>query len=194
MKQIRSRNDLLLIGGEALENLSFDIETIYDMYYRDVYHFALFYTNNRQEAEDITQETFIKIMKNIGSLQNPERLKTWIFSIAKHTAIDLKRKQKFIQFLPDWIYEKESEEATPEKKAIQKKEWEELQEALIKLKPTYRSIIILRGLKELSVKETAEIMGCSERKVRVDYHRAIQQMKKHIRVHEEGWGLNEQSK
>lgn len=174
--------------------MSFDIETIYDTYYRDVYHFALFYTNNRQEAEDITQETFIKIMKNLGSLQNPERLKTWIFSIAKHTAIDLKRKQKFIQFLPDWIYEKESEEATPENKAIQKKEWEELQEALIKLKPTYRSIIILRGLKELSVKETAEIMGYSERKVRVDYHRAIQQMKKHIRVDEEGWGLNEQSK
>ena len=194
MKQIRGRNDLLLIGGEALENMSFDIETIYDTYYRDVYHFALFYTNNRQEAEDITQETFIKIMRNIGSLQNPERLKTWIFSIAKHTAIDLKRKQKFIQFLPDWIYEKESEEATPEKKAIQKKEWEELQEALIKLKPTYRSIIILRGLKEMSVKESAEIMGCSERKVRVDYHRAIQQMKKHIRVDEEGWGLNEQSK
>lgn len=174
--------------------MSFDIETIYDTYYRDVYHFALFYTNNRQEAEDITQETFIKIMKNIGSLQNTERLKTWIFSITKHTAIDLKRKQKFIQFLPDWIYEKESEEATPEKKAIQKKEWEELQEALIKLKPTYRSIIILRGLKEMSVKETAEIMGCSERKVRVDYHRGIQQMKKHIRVDEEGWGLNEQSK
>jgi len=194
LKQIRGRNDLLLIGGEALENMSFDIETIYDTYYRDVYHFALFYTNNRQEAEDITQETFIKIMRNIGSLQNPERLKTWIFSIAKHTAIDLKRKQKFIQFLPDWIYEKESEEATPEKKAIQKKEWEELQEALIKLKPTYRSIIILRGLKEMSVKESAEIMGCSERKVRVDYHRAIQQMKKHIRVDEEGWGLNEQSK
>ncbi len=174
--------------------MSFDIETIYDTYYRDVYHFALFYTNNRQEAEDITQETFIKIMKNLGSLQNPERLKTWIFSIAKHTAIDLKRKQKFIQYLPDWIYEKESEEATPEKRTIQKKDWEELQEALITLKPTYRSIIILRGLKELSIKETAEIMGCSERKVRVDYHRAIQQMKKHIIVHEEGWGLNEQSK
>ncbi|MEH7237836.1 RNA polymerase sigma factor [Bacillus sp. JJ1562] len=174
--------------------MSFDIEKIYDMYYRDVYHFALFYTNNRQEAEDITQETFIKIMKNIGSLQNPERLKTWIFSIAKHTAIDLKRKQKFIQYLPDWIYEKESGEATPEKRVIQKKEWEELQEALIKLKPNFRSVVILRGLKGLSVKETAEIMGCSERKVRVDYHRAIQQMKRYVQVHEEGWGLNEQSK
>ncbi len=164
------------------------------MYYRDVYHFALFYTNNRQEAEDITQETFIKIMKNIGSLQNPEQMKTWIFSIAKYTAIDLKRKQKFIQFLPDWIYEKESEEATPEKKVIQKKEWEELQDALVQLKPHYRSVVILRGLKELSIKETAEIMGCSERKIRVDYHRAIQQMKKHVQVHEEGWGLNGQSK
>ncbi|MCC3358465.1 RNA polymerase sigma factor [Bacillus sp. REN16] len=174
--------------------MSFDIEKIYDLYHRDVYHFALFYTNNRQEAEDITQETFIKIMKNIASLQNPERMKTWIFSIAKHTAIDLKRKQSFMQFLPDWIYEKASEEATPENKVIQKKDWEELQEALIKLKPTFRSVLILRGLKELSIKETAEIMGCSERKIRVDYHRAIQQMKRLVQVDEEGWGLNEQSK
>lgn len=184
----------MLIGGEGLEHTSFDIEKIYDTYYRDVYHFALFFTNNRQEAEDITQGTFIKIMKSIGSLQQPERLKTWIFSIAKHTAIDLKRKQRFIQFLPDWLYEQESEEATPEKKAIQKTEWEELQEALLNLKPNYRSVVILRGLKELTVKETAEVMGFSERKVRVDYHRAIQQMKKQIHVNEEGWGLHEQSK
>ncbi|WP_077620585.1 RNA polymerase sigma factor [Bacillus sinesaloumensis] len=177
-----------------MDNESFNIEEIYDMYHRDVYHFALFYTNNRQEAEDITQETFIKIMKNIGSLQNSDKMRTWIFSIVKHTAIDLKRKQRFIQFLPDWIYEKETGEATPEKRAIQKDEWEELQEALIKLKPSYRSVIILRGLKELTIKETAEIMGCSERKVRVDFHRAIQQMKKHVQVDEEGWDLNEQSK
>jgi RNA polymerase sigma-70 factor, ECF subfamily len=177
-----------------LEHMSLKIEKIYDTYYRDVYHFALFFTNNRQEAEDITQETFMKVMKNIGSLQKPERLKTWIFSIAKHTAIDMKRKQKFIQFLPDWIYEKESEEATPEKKAIQKKEWEDLQEALINLKPSYRTVVILRGLKELTIKETAEVMGCSERKVRVDYHRAIQQMKKQLHENEEGWGLHEQSK
>lgn len=194
MKHNSLRNDLFLIGGEGLEHMSFDIEEIYNTYYRDVYHFALFFTNNRQEAEDITQETFVKVMKSIGSIQKPERLKTWIFSIAKHTAIDLIRKKKFIQFLPDWIYEKESEEATPEKKAIQKKEWEDLQDALIQLKPNYRSVVILRGLKELTIKETAEVMGCSERKVRVDYHRAIQQMKKQLHVNEEGWGLHEQSK
>lgn len=183
-----------MTGGEAMENETLDIEQIYDLYYRDVYHFALFYTNNRQEAEDITQETFIKVMKKLGTLQHPEKIKTWIFSIVKYTAIDRKRKQKFLQFLPDWIVEKESEELSPENQAIQKKEWEELQEALTKLNPTYRSVVILRGLKELSIKETAEIMGCSERKVRVDYHRALQQMKKHVQVNEERWGLHEQSK
>lgn len=177
-----------------MELETIDIENIYDLYYRDVYHFALFYTNNRQEAEDITQETFIKVMKNIGSLKHPERLKTWMFSIAKHTAIDLKRKQKFIRFLPDWMFEKESMESTPETETIQKDDWSELQRALLKLKPNFRTVVILRGLKELTIKETAEVMGCNETKVRVDYHRAIQQMKKHVRSYEEGWGLkSEQS-
>lgn len=177
-----------------MESEMFNFEVIYDTYYRDVYHFALYYTNNRQEAEDITQETFIKVMKHLGSLNNPERLKTWIFSIVKNTAIDLKRKQKFVHYLPDWLYEKASDEKTPEAQTIQKNDWSELQVALLKLKPQFRTVMILRGLKDLTIKETAEIMGCSETKVRVDYHRALQQMKKNVHSYEEGWGLkSEQS-
>ncbi|PUB13852.1 sigma-70-like protein [Paenisporosarcina sp. OV554] len=41
------------------------IEELYDEFRDDVYHFSLYFTNNKQEAEDITQETFIKVMKNI---------------------------------------------------------------------------------------------------------------------------------
>jgi len=43
----------------------FIIEHLYDCYHRDVYHFALYYTNSKQEAEDITQETFFKVMKQL---------------------------------------------------------------------------------------------------------------------------------
>jgi RNA polymerase sigma-70 factor (ECF subfamily) len=50
----------------------------------------------------------------------------------------------------------------------------------------YRSIVILRVLKELSVKETAEILGCTEGKVRVDFHRAINQLKKELIINEGG--------
>jgi RNA polymerase sigma-70 factor (ECF subfamily) len=79
------------------------IEELYDEYRKDVYHFSLYFTNNKQEAEDITQETFIKVMKNLHQLKDVSKKKTWILSIAKNTAIDLKRKQKLINFLPQLL-------------------------------------------------------------------------------------------
>lgn len=170
-----------------------DINDIYNCYYRDVYHFALYFTNNKQEAEDITQETFIKIMNSMGSLKDSAKLKTWILSITKNTAMDLHRKRKFVSLFQDLVFEKEKEKDcfSPEDRLIQKGEWTELQNALLKLKQQYRSVVILRGLKELSIKESAEILGCSETKVRVDYHRALQLLKKQLLLNEEGWELKD---
>jgi RNA polymerase sigma-70 factor (ECF subfamily) len=51
--------------------------------------------------------------------------------------------------------------------------------------------VILRGLKELTVKETAFALGCGEQKVRVDYHRALNQLKKHVQFDKEGWDLTD---
>jgi RNA polymerase sigma-70 factor, ECF subfamily len=174
-----------------VEDSRLTINEIYDLYHRDVYHFALYFTNNKQEAEDITQETFVKIMKSISNLKDPEKLKTWILSIARNTAMDMHRKRKFVSLFPEWVFDKEKDTVTPEERLIQKGEWTELQNALLKLKHQYRTVVILRGLKELSIRETAEILGCSETKVRVDYHRALQHMKKQILKDEEGWGLKD---
>lgn len=172
-----------------MDDKRLDINEIYDLYYRDVYHFALYFTNNKEEAEDITQETFIKVMKSIGGLKETGKLKTWILSITKNTAMDLHRKKKFIHLFPDWVFDKEKDHSTPEDRLIKKGEWAELQSALLKLKQQYRTVVILRGLKELSIKETAEVLGCTEAKVRVDYHRALQLLKKQVLSNEEGWGL-----
>jgi RNA polymerase sigma-70 factor, ECF subfamily len=170
------------------------IEELYDRYYRDVYHFSLYYTNNKQEAEDITQETFIKVMKNLHQLKDPNKQKTWILSIAKNTAIDLKRKQKLIRFLPTLLKEQQPVVIPSQlQSACLDEDWEELQLALLKLKPSFRSIIILRALKELSVKETADVLGCKESKVRVDYHRALIQLNSMLQM-KEGWSDLEQSK
>jgi RNA polymerase sigma-70 factor, ECF subfamily len=176
-----------------VEDNRFDLNEIYELYHRDIYHFALYFTNNKQEAEDITQDTFLKIMKSLSSLKDPEKLKTWIFSIARNTAMDLHRKRKFVSLFPEWVFDKDKEKQgnTPEDHLIQKGEWTDLQNALLKLKQQYRTVVILRGLKELSIKETSEILGCSEAKVRVDYHRALQLLKKQVLKDEEGWGLKD---
>lgn len=170
-----------------MSKLQGNIEELYDEYYRDVYHFALYYTNNKQEAEDITQETFIKVMRKIHKLKDLDKQKTLILSIARNTAVDIHRKYKLRQLIPSMIGSNlVASENNTEKQLLLKEEWEILQEALLAIKPHYRSLIILKGLKEFTIKETAEILDCTELKVRVDYHRAIAQLKK--RLAKEGGG------
>jgi RNA polymerase sigma-70 factor (ECF subfamily) len=65
-------------------------------------------------------------------------------------------------------------------------DWEVLQHALTSLKKDYRQVVILRALKDFSVRETAEILGWTESKVRVTYHRALQKMKQSIGHDAEG--------
>jgi RNA polymerase sigma-70 factor (ECF subfamily) len=65
---------------------------IYETYFEDVYQYLLYFTNNQQEAEDLTQETFIRVFKAYRQFEYQSKVKTWIFSIAKHVAIDHYRK------------------------------------------------------------------------------------------------------
>lgn len=161
------------------------ISDLFSQFHKDVYHFALYFTNNKQDAEDITQETFLKAMKNLHQLKEPEKVKTWILSITRYTAVDWIRKQKirrlFTKKMSSNLYEEDMN-----CRVIGEENWKVLQRALIKLKPNYRSVVILRGLKELSVKETAEALQCSEGKVRVDFHRALQVLKQDVNL-KEGW-------
>lgn len=182
-------------GGRALGDHASIIGELYDEFHIDVYSFSLFFTNNKQDAEDITQETFIKAFQNVDKLKDYSKRKSWILSITRNTAVDLIRKQKRIAILPQqWLQSQDvTQEANQQKRIIQKENWQELQAALSKLKPHYRSVVILRALQDLSVKETAEILNCKETKVRVDLSRAIQQLRNELHVLE-GWQYDEQTR
>lgn len=178
----------------CLSNDSFNIEGLYDEFNKDVYHFALYFTNNKQDAEDITQETFIKVLNNMQQLKDHTKKKAWILSIARNTAVDLIRKQKFIRFLPSLIkQESMPNTSSTSSNLIVEENWVEIQKALFKIKPHYRSVIILRVLSELSLKDIAEALGCSEGKVRVDIHRALNKLKNDVSL-KEGWEQYGQSK
>ncbi|WP_257141064.1 RNA polymerase sigma factor [Bacillus sp. AFS015802] len=157
------------------------LEELYETFFHDVYQYLLYFTNNSSEAEDLTQDTFMRVFKSYHSFKHQSSQKTWIISIAKRTAIDHYRKRKLISLLPDVILNLgKSEEGIPEEEMEKNEEWELVQAALSKLKPDYRNVVILRGLREYSVKETAEILDWKPSKVKVDYHRAMKLLKKSL--------------
>lgn len=171
-------------------------ERLYIEYRRDIYQFSLYITGKEQDAEDITQETFLKAMRNLASLRDPTRAKFWLLSIARHAAYDHIRKRKVSSLIPNLITKISSndKEKPLEDHILLKEKWEEIQDSLLKLKPHYRSLLILRGIQELTIKETAEVLNCTELKVRVDFHRAVKILKKEINLLEEAVMMSEKNR
>ncbi|WP_391122272.1 RNA polymerase sigma factor [Psychrobacillus sp. L3] len=165
-----------MIESHNLEN---KIDEIYRHYYLDVYKFIICYSGNQNDSEDMTQEVFIRVLKNLSKYDYSSSLKTWIFSIAKHVAIDHYRKTRFTTILKEGFFKQLiSNEKGPVEYAEQNETKIYINETISKIKPNYRMVLILRGINEFSIKETAQILNYSESKVKVVYHRAIKEFEK----------------
>ncbi|MBT2690937.1 RNA polymerase sigma factor [Bacillus sp. ISL-47] len=148
-------------------------------YSHDIYHF-LIYTLGTGDVEDLVQEVFIRAIRNIDSFQERSSPKTWLFGIARHVGIDEIRKRQR-ERLKNYLFMK-SEEASSKDNPEEFLEMSETHQVLYKavrgLKQSYRDVVILRGIKEMTIGETAEILGWSEGKVRLTFHRAIKALQK----------------
>ncbi|MED3553665.1 RNA polymerase sigma factor [Cytobacillus praedii] len=166
----------------TVENLEDRIIEIYRRHYLDVYRFLICFTGNQNDAEDLTQEVFVRVMNNLSNYKIGS-LKTWIFSIAKHTAIDHYRKKRFSSIFKEGFFKQlPSSELKPEELFEQNEVKKVVHAAISKLKPDFRAVVILRGVNEFTIKETADILHCSESKVKVDYHRALKILKKKLNM------------
>ncbi|WP_338035516.1 RNA polymerase sigma factor [Halalkalibacter alkaliphilus] len=152
----------------------------YSQYSNSIFSYILLMIHEHQLAEDLTHETFIKAYKKYDSFKGDSSPKTWLFSIARHTTIDYVRKRKPVSYLKEFLSFKTDKGPLPDEVVQIKESSRELFEALRQLKKTYRDVIILRKLKEFSTKETAEILNCSESKVKSTLNRAIPALEKQL--------------
>jgi len=91
MKQL-DEFEVLLIGGEEVT----DFEEIYTEYFSDVYKYVLTLCRNESVAEEVTQESFFKVLRNIDNFNGSCNLFVWLCQIAKNTYFSLSKKQKWI--------------------------------------------------------------------------------------------------
>ena len=166
-----------------LNDLESSIVEVYNDYYLDVFRFLVCFTGNQNDAEDLTQEVFIRLLKNLNHFKSEYNLKTWIFSIAKHVAVDHYRKKKFFSVFKDGFFTRLESNCKKPDEEVEFNEMEQfVHDAISKLKPNFRAVVILRGINEFTIKETADILQCSESKVKVDYHRALKDLKRKMNI------------
>ncbi|MEQ6376230.1 RNA polymerase sigma factor SigX [Bacillaceae bacterium S4-13-58] len=170
-------------------------EDLYDKYHHDLFQFLFYMVRNKQLAEDLSQEVYINIIKSYDSFKGNSSEKTWIFSIARHAAIDYfrgqKRRKKHIMDLFD-IGENspliQDSDPIPEEMAVQNEEIKEIYECLEHCTIDQKTVIILRYIQDLSIQETAEILGWSLSKVKTTQHRGMKALRTLLeqKVGEEG--------
>ena len=142
--------------------------------YQDrVFRFILRMTNCREDALELTQDTFIKALRALPSWRPDAQFRTWLFSIASNTAIDSLRRRKRTQQVPiDECEDIVDYRANPHNQLEVVEQSRLLESALRKLSDEWREILLLREVEGLSYSQIADTLGISEGTVKSRIARA----------------------
>ena len=166
------------------------LNILVERYMGPVYNLAWRLLGRKEEAEDITQEVFLKIIKNLHTFNKEKNFKVWIFSITRNTVIDYFRKKKHIVFSAlDSIDDEGSsfeyeikDEADDSYLILEKKEnLKELEKALEVLTDNERMIISLKHTEDMTFMEIGEVMDEPLNTVKSRYTRALKKLKHRIK-------------
>jgi RNA polymerase sigma-70 factor, ECF subfamily len=148
-----------------------------------VFSFSMRVCGQREDAEDTMQEVLLKSIPQLPKFNSPKALVVWLYKVAKNRCLMNRRKSKFApahelsleELMPD---RNEFEQlagdgrVNPESFAIRSEQAARLREAVQKLPPHYRIVLVLRDMEGLTDDEVAEITGLRSVNVRVRLHRA----------------------
>lgn len=152
----------------------------YDEYGVAIFKYILKLIRDEQQAEDLTQDTFLKAYKYIENNKQIDYPKTFLYQVAHNLTIDYIRKQKPLQLMKDFFSFQKDLGPSVESIVEIRESSQELYNALATLKPSYRQAIILRKIEEFSTRETGHILGWSESKVKSTLSRGMKALKKHL--------------
>ncbi len=166
-----------------------------EAYSTPIYRMALRMLPSEQDAEDVLQETFIKVMNGIKHFQERSNLSTWIYRIAVNEALMMLRKGKRIAgSLDDQFDADDSNEGVepkeiidwcclPEESFLDAEVKNKLEEAIHSLPDKYRLVFILRDLENLPIRDTATVLGITEMSVKTRLLRARLQLREMLSVY-----------
>lgn len=159
-------------------------------YSRKIYRLAKHITQNDEDAEDVLQETFLKAYEHLGDFHGQSKFYTWIVRIAVNESLMKLRKRKSDRTVPldepldtgedTVVREIAVWEDDPEQQYSREELARILQDAIESLRPSFRTVFVLRDIEELSTEETAEALGISVPAVKSRLLRARLQLREKL--------------
>jgi RNA polymerase sigma-70 factor, ECF subfamily len=165
-----------LIAGNANA-----LERFVSAFQRKVFQYSYLMCGQRDDAEEVAQETLMNVFENFDQLREPEHVKSWMFRIARNNCLMKRRKSLFApaEELPfdEMVYQVPDMGDQPDVQTFRGELREALEGAIRRLPPIYRAVVLLRDIEELSTEQTADVLDVSVDVVKTRLHRARQALR-----------------
>ena len=156
-----------------------------DHFQPEIFRMLYYRTRSRMDAEDLTQDVFLKAYKHLTRLQSPQVFRSWLYRIAVNRVNDHFRKQRFRALfgnvsMDDETFQETEKMAVPPQgpETLERKEfWHQVEKMLNTLSRTEREVILLRFFDQLSIKEMTMTLNKNESTVKTHLYRALKKMK-----------------
>jgi RNA polymerase sigma-70 factor, ECF subfamily len=174
--------------ARAGEDLRWSFERIYEDFRTPISNYIYHLVGNRDQAEDLAQDTFVKAFKALPKMDSNLKLSAWLYRIATNTAYDTLRRRKLIGFLPwqDLDHEPPDSESSDPQETIGTTEL--VRETLKRMPAQYRAALLLYIQQGLSYAEIAHALNIAESGVKMYLSRARHSFREHFRALEQGGG------
>lgn len=184
MNTIEARLAKLALNGDRVA-----FAQLVDLYKDKIYHLGYRMLGNAQEAEDIVQETFLRVYSNLDKYDENHKFSTWIYRIANNLCIDRLRKRRAVYSLDAEAKDHEgasgytmikSNDTTPEEQYLVSEMQQQVRDAIDRLPEKYKSVVILRYLHDMSLQEISDILGMPVTTVKTRVHRGREYLRKRM--------------
>ena len=181
----KTRQELVLIKKAKAGNRE-AFEQLADQYYGNIFRMIYYRTQNRMDAEDLTQEVFFKAYKELSRLIDEEHFKGWLFRIAVNRVHDFHRRKKFLHLFKSienedadiHVATQTSPDSGPLETLIRKRFRQESETFLSRLSRMEKDVFMLRFIDQLQINEIATALKKAESTVKTHLYRALAKFKK----------------
>ncbi len=169
--------------AQAGDRLAF--HQLVDKFQPEIYRMIYYRTRSQMDAEDLTQDVFLKTYKSLGSLKSPAVFRSWLYRIAVNRVRDYYRKKQF-RSLFGMVSMDEDDFQEPQEMALsaqapedmeRKEFWQQIRQLISNLSRMEREVFLLRFFDQLSIKEMSAALKKNQSTVKTHLYRALRKVK-----------------
>ena len=187
MKRDENKNMSLKIASlaeKARDGNRVSFQELVGIFQEDIYRLAYFRTFSQMDAEDLTQDVFEQAYRKMNSLQDPQRFRAWLYSIAVNRCNDFLRRRKYLALLQrrtaqeqDFMDTGTEINNSYNEKIEKKRFWKQVKTMLYKLSAMERQVFTLRFMDHRNINEIAAILDKNESTIKTHLYRALNKVR-----------------